>query len=128
MDAHARLHLLDTLLEAIGSGDVERVRACYSPDARIWHNFDDIEQTVDENLRTLSWMCSVLDERSYDVVRRDPVDGGVMQMHVLRGVVKATGEAFAMPAALVATMADGMVTRIDEYLDPAAAASLTARG
>ncbi len=124
MNEQARLELIAGLLAAIEAGDVERVRTFYAPDARIWHNFDDREQTVDENLATLTWMCRVLDDRHYDVLRRDPVDNGVMQMHVLRGVVKATGEPFAMHAALVATMSDGRVTRIDEYLDPLAASSL----
>ena len=124
MNAQARLALIAGLLAAIEGGDVEQVRTFYAPHARIWHNFDDREQTVDENLATLTWMCGVLDDRHYDVIRRDPVDNGVMQLHVLRGVVKATGEPFAMHAALVATMSDGRVTRIDEYLDPAAASSL----
>ena len=124
MNAQARLELIAGLLAAIEAGDVDQVRAFYAPDARIWHNFDDREQTVDENLATLTWMCGVLDDRHYDVIRRDPVDNGVMQMHVLRGVVKATGAPFAMHAALVVTMSDGRVTRIDEYLDPAAASSL----
>ncbi len=118
------MELIAGLLAAIEAGDVDQVRAFYAPDARIWHNFDDREQTVDENLATLTWMCGVLDDRHYDVIRRDPVDNGVMQMHVLRGVVKATGAPFAMHAALVVTMSDGRVTRIDEYLDPAAASSL----
>jgi len=124
MNAQARMELIAGLLAAIEAGDVDQVRAFYAPDARIWHNFDDREQTVDENLATLTWMCGVLDDRHYDVIRRDPVDNGVMQMHVLRGVVKATGAPFAMHAALVVTMSDGRVTRIDEYLDPAAASSL----
>ena len=124
MSPDQRLALLADLLAAIESGDVDRVRALYAPDARIWHNFDDIEQTVDENLRTLSWMCKVLDDRRYDVIRREPVENGAMQTHVLRGVVRSTGAAFALHAALIVTMADGKVTRIDEYLDPAAAAAL----
>jgi peptide/nickel transport system substrate-binding protein len=31
---------------AIQSGDVATVRACYAPDAKLWHNTDNIEQTV----------------------------------------------------------------------------------
>lgn len=32
---------------AIQAGDAEAVRAFYASDAKIWHNIDHIEQTVD---------------------------------------------------------------------------------
>ena len=38
---------------AIQSGDVATVRACYAPDAKIWHNNDRKEQTVDQNVKVL---------------------------------------------------------------------------
>jgi ketosteroid isomerase-like protein len=39
---------------ALEAGDIETVRAIYSPDALIWHNDDLIEQPVEDNLKVLA--------------------------------------------------------------------------
>jgi uncharacterized protein len=116
--------LADRLFGAIEAGDVEAVRACYAPDVQVWHNFDDKNQTLEENLVTLGWMVGRLGDRRYDISRRDVVADGLWQLHVLRGTVIATGAPFAMPAAMLLTMADGRITRIAEYLDPLPARAL----
>jgi ketosteroid isomerase-like protein len=110
--------LADRLMRAIEQSDLDTARACYAPDARIWHNFDGIAQTVDENLRTLKWMDKRLTNRRYEVVSRHAFDGGYVQQHVLHGTL-AGGAAFAMPACLVVTVRDGKIARLDEYLDSA---------
>ena len=43
----------DRLVAAIAAGDADAVRSIYAPDAQIWHNFDQVDQNVDDNLRTL---------------------------------------------------------------------------
>jgi ketosteroid isomerase-like protein len=123
MTFEARAALADRLFHAIERGDVDAVQGCYAEDAVIWHNFDDVEQSVPENLATLRWMVSRLGQRRYETVRREPLHGGLLSLHVLHGVTPA-GDALALHAAMVLTMADDKVTRIDEYLDPSAAAAL----
>ena len=113
----------DDLFAAIEKGDVDAVRGIYAPEAVIWHNTDGVEQTVDQNLATLRWVCDNLAERSYDDVRRYEIDGGFVQQHVLR-FTKA-GERREIPACIVATVADGRIIRIDEYLDSAHVARIT---
>lgn len=110
--------LADRLMSAIEKSDLEAARACYAPEARIWHNFDGIAQTVDENLRTLKWMDKRLTNRRYEVLNRRAFDGGYIQQHVLHGELN-NGDAFAMPACLVVTVKDGKIARLDEYLDSA---------
>jgi len=110
--------LADRLMGAIEKSDLETARACYAPDARIWHNFDGVAQTVDENLRTLQWMDKRLSNRRYEVLSRHAFDGGYVQQHVLHGTLN-NGAAFAMPACLVVTVKDGKIARLDEYLDTA---------
>jgi ketosteroid isomerase-like protein len=123
MTAAEKSELADRLFAAIEAGDVPAVRACYAPDARIWHNFDGREQTVEENLATLAWMCGRLSARRYEVTRREVLGDGLLQLHVLRGTARS-GEPFSLACAMVLTMAAGRVTRIDEYLDTAQAAAL----
>ena len=116
--------LADRLFGAIEAGDVDAVRACYAPDIGVWHNFDEKTQSLEENLATLSWMVGRLGDRRYEISRRDVFADGLWQLHVLRGTVTATGAPFAMPAAMLLTMADGRITRIAEYLDPSPARAL----
>lgn len=114
----------DALVAAIEAGDVERIRHdLYHPDAVIWHNFDDATQTVEGNLRTLRWLHRHVSDLRYDDVRRQRTPSGYVQQHCLRGVLDG-GEMLAVRACLVVTVAEGRITRIDEYLDTRSAGGL----
>lgn len=111
--------LADRFMRAIETGDLEAIRGCYAPDARVWHNFDGLAQTVDENLKTLRWMDKRLGNRRYEIKSRHVFDGGYVQQHVLHGTLVGKGEAFSMPACLVVRVEEGRIARLDEYLDTA---------
>jgi len=112
----------DAFFAAIEAGDTETLSRLYHPDARIWHNFDQAEQTVEENLKVLRFMVRTLEGRKYEDVRRIVLDDGFVQQHVLRGMTPR-GK-LEMPAMVRAWITDRQVTRIEEYLDPAPAAIL----
>jgi ketosteroid isomerase-like protein len=114
------LDLTARMVAAIETGDVDALAACYSPDVTVWANFDDRARDLDSALRVVGWLIGQTSERRYEIVRRIEIDGGVLQQHVLHGVAAATGRAFSMPACLVVRVDGGLITRIDEYLDPAA--------
>ena len=103
---------------AIEAGDIDTVRAIYSPDALIWHNDDLIEQSVDDNLKVLAGLRKAVSGLRYDVVRRAGLPDGVLQQHVLRGTL-ANGQDVELHAAMYLRVQDGRVTRIEEYLDSA---------
>lgn len=111
------LETVARLIDAIERGDTEDVAACYTEDARVWHNFDDADQTREENIAVLAWMCRTFPERRYEVLRREPIAGGVLQQHVLH-LATADGERHAVPACLVVGLAGGRIRRIEEYMDP----------
>ena len=117
--------LATSLFAAIEGGDIEAVRAIYAPDAVIWHNTDGLEQDVDTNLRVLRWVVRNISERRYGDIRRVVLDDGFVQQHVLNGV-GPNGRAFSLPAMLRVWVSDGRVTRLDEYLDSAHVAAMTA--
>lgn len=121
----AVLALAEKFVAAIEAGDIEAVKACYAADAEIWHNFDNINQSVTDNLKVLGWMSGVLTERHYEILRRVEIPGGYLQQHVLHGKLKS-GAPFSMPACLVVQVAGGRITRLEEYLDVAQAAALRA--
>jgi ketosteroid isomerase-like protein len=113
-----------SFIGAIQAGDPDTVRACYHPDARIWHNNDGIEQTVDENMRVLRWFMRTLPDRHYRVLRVEALSDGFLQQHVLEATLP-DGTAWAMDACVVVRMKDGLIVRLDEYIDSAKAAELT---
>ena len=107
--------LADRLLGAITSGDTEGVRAVYAPDAEIWHNFDQRNQTVDENVASMDDLHRRASGLAYTEVRRFLAPDGFVQQHVLVG--EARGGPLHMPAMIRFWVADGRVTRLEEYLD-----------
>ena len=112
---------------AIQSGDTATVRACYHPDAKLWHNNDGIEQTVDQNMKVLDWFIRTLPDRNYRVLRVEALPDGFMQQHVLEATLP-DGTKWAMDACVVVKMEDGLITRLDEYIDSAKSAQLRAHG
>lgn len=125
--AEEHLAIGERFMAALEACDVDAVRAIYHPEARIWHNFDQALQPVEDNIRSLEWMHRKLSDLEYDIVRREPIPGGFYQQHVLRGTL-ASGERFAMPACAIIKIEDGRIVSLDEYLDTAHTTPLTARG
>jgi ketosteroid isomerase-like protein len=122
------LEVAERFFRAIEAGDVERIKTIYAPDAIIWHNDDQKEQTVEENLRVLTWVTRNLTNRHYRVKRRVAIPGGFLQQHVLEA--QTANGPFSLPACIVVEVKDGRITRLDEYLDSGQTAALTrlARG
>ncbi|WP_374346322.1 nuclear transport factor 2 family protein [Phenylobacterium sp.] len=112
---------------AIQSGDTATVRACYHPDAKLWHNNDGVEQTVDQNMKVLDWFIRALPDRNYRVLRLEALPDGFMQQHVLEATLP-DGTKWAMDACVVVKMENGVITRLDEYIDSAKSAQLRAHG
>lgn len=110
------LEVADRLFEAITSGDVDAIHDLYSPDAVIWHNFDGVEQTREENVSTLAWAIEHLGTMRYTHVRRTRTDTGFAQQHVLKATNRA-GVEVEVPACLFVEVRDGRITRLDEYID-----------
>ena len=105
----------DRLLAAIGAADEVALREVYDPQAAVWHNFDERDQTVDENLAMLHDMHRRLQGFQYTEVRRALTADGFVQQHVLVG--QAMGGALRMPAMIRFYVANGRITRLEEYLD-----------
>lgn len=116
------------LMEAIQAGDGERMRTFYAPGAKIWHNTDRKEQTIDDNIRVLDWFVRTLPDRNYAVSRREALPDGFVQQHVLSATLP-DGTKWDTHACVVVKMDnDGKITRLDEYLDGVQSAKLRAFG
>lgn len=113
----------DQFIAALNVCDEKAVRNIYSPDIKIWHNFDQKLQSIDDNMKSMHYVHSRLKNLNYDVTSRIPIPGGFLQQHVMRGEL-ASGDAFAMPACAICQVEDGRITSIEEYLDTAQARAL----
>ena len=111
-------------LDALNSGDVDTARACYHPDAEIWHDFDGVTQTVDENMALMAAMAKRAAAREYVVRRLEPIAGGYLQLHTLQLTLPDGRELAAEAVALVQVGDDGLIHRLDEWINPAPLAPL----
>jgi ketosteroid isomerase-like protein len=117
--------LSDRMIAAIEAGDATGVRACFTDDAVIWHNYDQLDVGVSDVLPLLASLVELVPGVRYDEIRRHPIDGGFMQQHVVRGA--AAGGELAMPACMVITVCGGKIARLEEYLDLGALRVLVAK-
>lgn len=119
--------VLTRFIDAVEAGDLAAVGAIYHPDAVIWHNDDQLEQGVADNLVILGWMAKALPGKRYEQIRRQGWPGGALEQHVLVLPLPGTETVLRIPACLVVAVDDdGRITRLDEYLDSAAVAPLRA--
>lgn len=115
---HEHVQLLDRIIAAAESGDSSDLVNIYAEDAEIWHNHDNVTQTVAQNAKLLTKMAEWVGDRRYTNRRIRVFEGGVVQQHVLRGVHRRTGEELAMDACVVVLVnEEGRITRLDEYID-----------
>ena len=114
-------------VRAVEGGDAEAARDCYAPDAKIWHNHDGVEQTVDQNIRSLEWFARKLPGRKYRVLRVEALPDGYVQQHVLEATLP-DGAPWKLDACIVVRIENGRITRLDEYLDSGQAAALSQLG
>ncbi len=113
----------DQIFAAIEAGDATTVASLYADDVIVWHNNDGVEQTKEQNLRVLHWMVRNTATREYRRIRRFAIDGGFVQQHDLH-LEFDDGRIADLPACVVVAVSNGVITRIDEYLDgPAATAA-----
>ena len=104
---------------AIDAGDDEATRECYAPGARIWHNSDGKEQTVDENLALGRWLRRRIPDVAFTELRNIDTETGFVRLCIMRGT-GPSGNRFELPSCIVGFVGpDGRIERIEEYIDPA---------
>mgnify|MGYP000654264471 CR=1 FL=1 len=111
--------LAKTFFDSVEAGDIDGLVACYAPNAKIWHNTDQQEQTPEDNRQTLAGMVTRISDRVYADRRIDVFPEGFVQQHVLHGTRIQDGERLSLPACVICRVENGKITRLDEYFDSA---------
>ena len=121
---YALASVADRLFSAIEAGDVDAVAAMWSDDVAVWHAGDTIASDKRRAIRVIEWFVSVTADRHYDVLDRRFFGGGFVQQHVLHGLTR-DGTAYSLRVGIIIAVGrGGLITRIDEYFDPADLAPL----
>jgi ketosteroid isomerase-like protein len=121
IDMHAAdielLALAERLFTALEADDVDAVTACYGANARIWHNFDQVEMTCEQHAAGLRDYFTRFPGRKYLQIRRGIVaPDRLIQQHVLR-LVRADGRTFDWPGCIVLQIRDQAIQVLEEYVD-----------
>lgn len=111
------------LVASILAGDVAGVEALYHDDFSAWRCFDDRTLTRAQALKIVRILTSGLRDLRYDDVRVQPTPTGFVQQHTMR-CTSARGEPVAAHVCMVATVVDGKLLRVDEYMDASQMAPL----
>jgi ketosteroid isomerase-like protein len=109
----------------VTDGDLVGLRALYTPDARIWHNTDDHEKTVEESLQFLDGLLSVTTRRWCADVRLTPTPRGYIDQHYMCAVL-TSGEEVRVPICMVVTLEGERVKRLEEYIESEASGAVAA--
>lgn len=115
----------DRLFDAIERGDADALAALWSDDIVVWRQGGGPERDKPRGLKVIAWFVGATAERRYEVLDRRYFDGGFVQQHVVHARDRA-GDPLSFRACLVVRVGPGgLISRIDEYLDPADLAPLT---
>ncbi|MCV7260750.1 nuclear transport factor 2 family protein [Mycobacterium shimoidei] len=120
--------LADRLFAAIEQSDESTLDQLFSDDIAVWRSGSRRDDDKQRALRVLHWFIGVTTERRYEILDRQVFGGGFVQQHVLH----ATGHSQASIALRVCIVIkldvgasnQALISRIDEYFDPAEIAPL----
>ena len=108
--------IADRFAKAFEEGDIAVIDSLYAPDAIVWHNTDEREQSRAENIAFAKAVPDLFESFSYHDVRRSVFADGYVQQHVVH-VVQNDGVMVKIPVCAIVRIANGQITRIDEYYD-----------
>ena len=116
--------VIDRLFGALGGGDIDAAVACFAPDGTVWHSFDCVVHDRDSMARDWAGFVGAFPERAFADARRQATADGCVQQHLMVGRT-ATGVRKAWPVCVVVRVdRDGLIVRLDEYIDRAGAFTL----
>jgi ketosteroid isomerase-like protein len=110
---------------ALDGRDPDGFVAVLAPGAIVWHNHDRKEIDARENMASIAMLAQLVDGVKNERVLLSPTGTGFVLQFVVRGTVRSSGNDFEMQNCVVVTTTDdGLISRIDEYVDPTVGAQL----
>jgi ketosteroid isomerase-like protein len=122
--AQAVVDLADELFAAIERGDEPRLDALFAADIAVWRAGANRDDDKERAMKVLRWFIRVTAERSYEVLDRQLFPGGFVQQHILHATGHNNGLIALRVCIVIKMSGNDLITRIDEYFDPAQLAPL----
>jgi ketosteroid isomerase-like protein len=108
--------LCHALFDAIEREDLDGMRRCYSPDMVLWFNVTGQESTGEDTIAAQVAGRELLRRRTYDDRIISTFDDGFVVQYTMT-ITHHDGSRRALWACAVATVHDGLIVRLDEYVD-----------
>ena len=106
----------DRFFAAYAAADEDGIRQALAPDFEGWtSSFGGRDLTVDTLVNGAKWEADNVTDMTLDEVRRHVTDRGFVRQFVIR-LANAGGAPIEIPGCMVALVANGRITRFDEYL------------
>ncbi|MEH3132694.1 MAG: nuclear transport factor 2 family protein [Mycolicibacterium neoaurum] len=114
----------DRLFAAIERGDYPDIEALWADDVLVWHTGDTADNDRARALKVIRWFLRATATRRYEILDRRFFDGGFVQQHILHADSSDGASIHLRVCIVIEVGTDGLITRIDEYFDPAEMAPL----
>lgn len=114
--AAATQALADRLVENWKQGT--RDASLYAPNATAWHNTDAVDHPMESREPIRQRLRQLIPDFRFDEAEPHGFDGGFVIQYVVKGTLP-DGSQLDTPACTVGTVKDGLITRIQEYIDSA---------
>jgi ketosteroid isomerase-like protein len=122
--AEAITEVADQLFAAIENSNTAAVGRLWSEDIAVWRVGASRDRDKARALRVIDWFVGATSQRRYEILDRVLFDGGFVQQHILHAVGRSGGSIAMRVCIVIKVGANGLITRIDEYFDPAELAPL----
>jgi ketosteroid isomerase-like protein len=109
--------VIDRFFTAIATGDRETIAELYADDVEVWHSATNRAADRATALAILDWLLLAPGvTMDYELVEQLMIGERVCRRHVLTVGVPGH-EPVVMPVAIFFTIRDGLIRRIEEYVD-----------
>jgi ketosteroid isomerase-like protein len=126
--AEVVVDLADQLFAAIERSDEAALHQLFADDIAVWRVGARRDDDKVRALKVLHWFIDVTAQRRYEILDRQLFPGGFVQQHILHAAGR-NGGSIALRVCIVIKVevspsSQALISRIDEYFDPAELAPL----
>ena len=112
------------VLDVLATGNPHAADHVLADDAVLWHNDGNGEAQAAEGFAGASGLHQIVEDLTVEVLLAEPLPTGAVLRFEVHGTVRGTGGQLCARNCMFATVVDGRITRVDEYLDPTFLAQL----
>jgi ketosteroid isomerase-like protein len=121
---HVIAEVADQLFAAIERSDETTLRQLFDDDIAVWRVGARRDNDKERALKVLRWFIDVSTHRRYEIVDRQLFPDGFVQQHILHATGRNGGSIALRVCIVIKLGINGLISRIDEYFDPAELAPL----